>query len=163
MHVKIIPFVSTASSFHQAILVLVFWEIISNHNYPLVTSLHFLGFSKVTRFPRQRVFIILSLLWLSFLTLFCSYACAIEYFLFWRRRREQSCSQLRTWPIVVAGIRLTSFLNDSLHSSFLSDCHRVLNWGFSENDSTVSIMTPRPPSWMARVYLELFFPVIFTL
>lgn len=44
-----------------------------------------------------------------------------------------------------------------------SFCQWVLNWCFSENDSTVSIMTPRSPSWMARVYLDFFFPIFFAL
>lgn len=37
MHVKVFPFDSAVSSFHQVILILMFWEIINNHKYPLVT------------------------------------------------------------------------------------------------------------------------------
>lgn len=37
MHVKVIPLNSAAFSLHQVILVLMFWEIINNHHYPMVT------------------------------------------------------------------------------------------------------------------------------
>lgn len=87
-------------------------------------SLNFLRFSKLTYFSRQSLHYFLS----SLVVLSHTYLFLHLHFLFWRRS-EQSCSQLRMWPTVAAGICLTSFLSNSLHSSFLSDCQQVLNRG----------------------------------
>lgn len=131
---------------------------------PWSPSLYSLGFSKFTHFSRQRVFIIFTLLQSPFLTLF--HLCCWIFFML----EEEEWAELHSawdvesfihWPIVLP--MFLSLLFSMIPYILFFFCHWVLNWCFSENDSTVSIMTPRSPSWMARVYLDFFFPIFFAL